>query len=74
MFECGWCGNKQDRDLNVAINIKQQGLKELEGVGTILAVKCTPKSKSVQAGDLAKGVSSRLPESAEAHTRTPLGI
>jgi len=31
IFECRQCGHKQDRDLNAAINIKQQGLKELEG-------------------------------------------
>lgn len=45
-YECAHCGMEIDRDLNAAINIKQQGLKKvLEQVGATCAVKCSPKSK-----------------------------
>ena len=70
-YACDHCGMEMDRDLNAAINIKQQGLKQvLEQVGTTCAVKCSPKSRLVQSSDLAKGTEFVQYESAETHART----
>ena len=74
-YACDHCGMEMDRDLNAAINIKHQGLKQvLEQVGTTCAVKCSPKSKLVQSSDLAKGVEFAQYESAEAHARTAYAV
>ena len=70
-YACDHCGVEMDRDLNAAINIKQQGLKQaLEQVGTTCAVKCSPKSRLAQSSDLAKGTEFTQYESAEANART----
>lgn len=70
VFVCPCCGHTEDRDLHAAINIKRFGLQQIsEQVGIPCGVKCSSRTKLPRSRVRARGATSSLHRSPEAHAR-----
>ena len=70
VFVCPNCGHSEDRDLHAAINIKRFGLQQYsEQAGIACGVKCSSRTKLARTSVRAKGATSMLHRSPEAHAR-----
>ena len=70
VFVCPSCGHTEDRDLHAAKNIKRFGLQQTsEQAGIACGVKCSSRTKLVRTSVRAKGATSVLHRSPEAHAR-----
>ena len=70
VFVCPSCGHTEDRDSHAAKNIKRFGLQQTsEQAGIACGVKCSSRTKLVRTSVRAKGATSVLHRSPEAHAR-----